>query len=38
MAQKDKEKYMISIVGEQTLDGETDRIEVLTAGNYLVKI
>ena len=37
MTQKNKEKYMISIVGEQTLDGETDRIEVLTAGNYLVK-
>ena len=32
-----KEKYMISIIGEQTLDGETDRIEVLTAGNFLMK-
>ena len=37
MAEKDKEKYMISIIGEQRLDGQTDRIEVLTAGNYLVK-
>lgn len=33
----DKEKYMISIIGEQKLDGETDRIEVLTAGNYMMK-
>ena len=33
----DTEKYMISIIGEQKLDGETDRIEVLTAGNYMMK-
>ena len=37
MAEKDKEKFMISIIGEQRLDGQTDRIEVLTEGNYLVK-
>lgn len=30
-----KERYMISILGEQKLDGETDKIEVLTAGNYM---
>lgn len=28
---------MISIVGEQSLDGETDKIEVLTAGNFMKK-
>ena len=33
----DKEKYLISILGEQTLDGETDKIEVLTAGNFMKK-
>lgn len=33
----DKENYLISILGEQTLDGETDKIEVLTAGNYMFK-
>ncbi len=33
----DKEKYLISIIGEQRLDGETDRVEVLTAGNYMMK-
>ena len=31
------ERYMISIVGEQTMDGETDRIEVLTAGKFIKK-
>ncbi|HCA04846.1 MAG TPA: DUF1934 domain-containing protein [Ruminococcaceae bacterium] len=31
------ERYMISIVGEQTMDGETDRIEVLTAGKFMKK-
>ncbi len=31
------EKYMISIIGEQKLDGETDKVEVLTAGNYIMK-
>ena len=30
-------RYMISIVGEQTMDGETDRIEVLTAGKFIKK-
>ncbi len=33
----DKEKYMISILGEQKLDEGTDKIEVLTAGNYMMK-
>lgn len=32
-----KEKYMISIIGEQILDGESDKIEVLTGGNYIMK-
>ena len=32
-----KERYMISIIGEQTMDGETDRIEVLTSGNFVKK-
>ena len=35
MMEKDKERYLISILGEQTLDGETDKIEVLTAGNFM---
>ena len=30
-----KEKYLISIRGEQKLDGDTDQIEVLTAGNFM---
>lgn len=33
----DKEKYIISIIGEQKMDGESDRVEVLTAGNYMMK-
>lgn len=33
----DNENYMISIVGEQKIDGESDRVEVLTAGNYIMK-
>ena len=33
----EKKKYLISIVGEQILDGESDKIEVLTTGNYLMK-
>lgn len=32
-----KERYMISIIGEQTVDGQNDKIEVLTAGNYMIK-
>lgn len=32
-----KEKYMISIIGEQRVDGQDDRIEVMTAGNYMMK-
>lgn len=30
-------KYMISILGEQKLDGETDSVEVLTEGNFMKK-
>lgn len=33
----DKEKYIISIIGEQILDGNSDKVEVLTAGNYIMK-
>lgn len=32
-----KENYLISILGEQRLDGETDKIEVITAGNFMKK-
>ncbi len=35
--ENNKENYLISIVGEQMLDGETDKIEVLTAGNFMKK-
>ena len=35
--EKKKCKYMISILGEQILDDESDRIEVLTEGNFLMK-
>lgn len=31
------DKYRISIIGEQTLDGETDKIEVLTGGDFIMK-
>ncbi len=34
---KDKNPYMISIVGEQKVDNQDDRIEVLTEGKYMVK-
>ena len=33
----EKKKYLISNVGEQILDGESDKVEVLTTGNYLMK-
>ena len=33
----DKERYLISILGEQNIDGETDRVEVITAGNFMKK-
>ena len=33
----EKEKYLISIIGEQIVDGETDKIEVITTGNYMIK-
>lgn len=32
-----KENYMVSIIGEQILDGDSDRVEVITAGNYVHK-
>lgn len=35
--EKNKGKYMISILGEQILDDDSDRIEVLTEGNFLMK-
>ena len=31
----EKDHYLISILGEQRIDGETDKIEVLTAGNFM---
>ena len=34
---KEKERYMISIIGEQRVDGQDDRIEVMTSGNYIMK-
>lgn len=37
MKEQNNEKYLISIIGEQRLDGESDRIEVLTGGNYIMK-
>ena len=33
--ESDKERYLISILGEQKLDGETDKVEVLTGGNFI---
>lgn len=33
----DKERYLISILGEQNIDGETDKVEVITAGNFMKK-
>ncbi len=33
----EKKKYMISIIGEQRLDDDTDKVEVLTTGNYIMK-
>ncbi|MEE0913048.1 MAG: DUF1934 domain-containing protein [Ruminococcus sp.] len=33
----EKKKYMISIIGEQKLDDDTDKVEVLTTGNYIMK-
>ena len=37
MKEQNNEKYLISIIGEQRLDGDSDRIEVLTGGNYIMK-
>lgn len=32
-----EDNFIISILGEQTLDGESDKIEVLTSGNFMKK-
>lgn len=32
-----EEKYLLSIVGTQEVDGETDNIEVITSGSYMRK-
>ena len=32
-----QENYLISIVGTQEIDGETDRIELTTVGTYVHK-
>lgn len=34
---ENKSKYMISIIGEQSLDGQKDKIEVLTEGNFIMR-
>lgn len=31
------ERYMISVVGQQTVDGEKDKIEVITAGDMQIE-
>ena len=31
-----EEKYIITVVGKQTVDGETDTIEVITAGDMVI--
>lgn len=33
----ENKKYMISIIGEQRLEDDTDKVEVLTTGNYIMK-
>ena len=35
--EKEKNPYMISIVGEQKVEGQDDRIEVITEGKYMMK-
>lgn len=32
-----EERYIINVVGKQTIDGESDKIEVLTAGDLTVE-
>lgn len=32
-----KNKYLISIIGEQRLEDDTDRVEVVTEGKYIMK-
>lgn len=32
-----KDNYLISIIGIQELDGETDKIEMTTTGNFMMK-
>ena len=34
--EKEKNPYMISIVGEQKVEGQDDRIEVITEGKYMM--
>ena len=33
MNERTEERYMITVIGEQTVDGEKDKIEVITAGD-----
>ena len=35
--EKEKNPYIISIVGEQKVEGQDDRIEVITEGKYMMK-
>lgn len=35
--EKEKNPYMISIVGEQKVEGQDDHIEVITEGKYMMK-
>ena len=35
--EKEKNPYMISIVGEQKVEGQDDSIEVITEGKYMMK-
>lgn len=32
-----KNKYLISIIGEQCVDGQDDKVEVITEGNFMFK-
>ncbi len=32
-----KEKYIITVIGKQTVDGEQDQIEVITAGDMVIE-
>ena len=37
MEDKEKNPYRITIVGEQRVDGDNNKIEVITDGKFLVK-